>query len=82
MTKASFEKLIKKLSSLSKENEWVEFKRNNARPDEIGENISALSNSSALLRKQCGYIIWGIDGDDHALIGTNFLPHKTKVGNE
>lgn len=82
MTKSSFEKLIKKLSSLPKESEWVEFKKNNSRPDEIGENISALSNSLALLRKSCGYIIWGIDGDDQMIVGTTFLPRQAKIGNE
>lgn len=37
MTKDSFEKLIKKLSSFPKESEWVELKVNNSRPDEIGQ---------------------------------------------
>jgi predicted HTH transcriptional regulator len=82
MTEAKFEKLIKELSSLPAETEWVEFKKNQARPEEIGENASALANSAALLRKQCGYIVWGIEDVDHAIAGTGFKPRETKIGNE
>lgn len=82
MTSDKLAKLIKDLSGLPTETEWIEFKRNYARPDEIGENISALSNSTALLRKHCGFIIWGIEDDSHAIVGTDFLPRENKVGNE
>ena len=30
------------------ESEWIEFKHNNCNPDEIGENISAVSNAATL----------------------------------
>jgi len=82
MTNDRFMKLIRDLSSLSAETEWVEFKRNYVCPDEIGNNISALSNSSALLRKHCGYIVWGIEDASHTIVGTDFLPRKKKIGNE
>ena len=39
--------LLHELRQLPKETEWVEFKRNNAKPEEIGEYISALANSAA-----------------------------------
>jgi len=49
--------LLKELSSLPKETEWLEFKHNNADPKEIGEYISALSNSAALSGKVFGYLM-------------------------
>ena len=39
------------LLKLPDETEWVEFKHNNAEPQEIGEYISVLSNSAALVGK-------------------------------
>ena len=43
--------LLKTLIALPKECEWVEFKHNNANPEEIGEYLSALSNSAYLLQR-------------------------------
>ena len=57
--------LVRELCKLPNEAEWVEFKVNDADPDEIGEYISALSNSAALLAKPSAYLIWGIKNDDH-----------------
>jgi ATP-dependent DNA helicase RecG len=74
--------LVNELRMLPRETEWVEFKHNNADPSEIGEYISALSNSAALLGKPNAYLIWGIDDSSHAIIGTQFSPHQQKVGNE
>ncbi len=52
--------LLKELLSLPNETEWVEFKHNNDNPQEIGEYISALSNSAALSDKAFAYLVWGI----------------------
>lgn len=82
MTEAKLEKLIKELSSLPAETEWIEFKENKAEPQEIGENVSALANSAALFRKHCGYIVWGIEDVGYAIVGTGFKPRETKIGNE
>ncbi len=82
MTDGKFDKLIKELCDLSTETEWVELKKNNVDSQEIGENVSALANSAALLRKHCGYIVWGIEDAGHAIVGTTFKPRETKVGNE
>ena len=43
--------LVEELVKLSVETEWVEFKHNRADPEEIGEYISALANSAALVNK-------------------------------
>ncbi|MEM9243260.1 MAG: ATP-binding protein [Pseudomonadota bacterium] len=74
--------LINELRKLTNETEWVEFKRNNSKPDEIGEYLSALANSAVLYGKVAAYIIWGIDNDSHEIIGTHFKPGEIKVGNE
>src|SRR5690625_7648607 len=69
--------LLKELCSLPKETEWVEFKRN-ADVEAIGEYISALSNSAALIGKQNAYMVFGIDDDTHKIVGTKFKPSLQK----
>jgi len=80
--KKQFENLIRELIALPDETEWVEFKLNNSNPQEIGEYISALSNSATLIGKQCAYILWGIEDRTHDIVGTTFQPRKKKKGNE
>lgn len=74
--------LVRELAKLPHETEWVEFKINQAEPQEVGEYISALANSAALLGKRSAYLIWGIEDETHRLVGTSFRPSSTKVGNE
>lgn len=64
------------------ETEWVEFKVNYYEPQEIGEYISALSNSACLHQKDYGYLVFGVENKTHAVKGTTFKPKKKKVGNE
>ncbi|MCW8934898.1 MAG: putative DNA binding domain-containing protein [Gammaproteobacteria bacterium] len=66
--------LLRELCRLDKETEWVEFKHNNDDAPKIGEYISALANSAALIGKQSGYIVWGVDNESHDVIGTIFKP--------
>lgn len=63
------------------ENELIEFKENWFNKDELGEYISALSNSAAEFNAECGYIIWGINNDNHAIVGTIFDPNM-EIKNE
>ena len=72
-------RLLTSLRALPHETEWVEFKHNDAEPEETGEYISALSNSAALLGKEAGYIVWGIENQTHKVVGTSFKPHNRKV---
>jgi len=74
--------LVKELCKLPVESEWLEFKNNNTDPSIIGEYISALSNSAALLGKVSAYMIWGVDDLTHNITGTTFNPIQTKIGNE
>ena len=74
--------LIRSLCSLPSETEWVEFKTNNWKPDDIGERISALANSIVLHGKERGYIVWGVEDGIHRVVGAKFDIAREKVGNE
>ncbi len=83
MNQAELEQLLHELRSLPGETEWVEFKYNNTNPDEIGEYLSAISNSATLHLKTTGYIVWGIENSSHRVLGTTFRPRSQKgAGNE
>lgn len=77
-TKEYLTGLLKELLKLPKETEWVEFKHDNKNPELIGEYISALGNSAALLGKQCGYMVWGVENESHKVLGTTFNPKSMK----
>jgi len=47
------------------EQEWFE-------PNAVGEYISALANAAAYHGHDFGYLVWGIDNDTHAIVGTDF----------
>ncbi len=66
----------------SSETEWLEFKENNASPQDIGEYISALSNAAALWGRPYAYLIFGIKDDSHEVVGTSYDYRKVKQGNE
>ena len=74
--------LVRELCKQPAETEWLEFKQNNADPQEIGEYLSALANSAALCGKAFAYLVWGVEDGSHALVGTTFVPQTAKVGNE
>jgi ATP-dependent DNA helicase RecG len=77
-----FAALVNELRRLPHESEWVEFKCNNAAPDAIGEYISAIANTCALLGRSRGYVVWGVRDVDHGVEGTTFDPAATRKGNE
>ncbi len=74
--------LVRELCTLPRETEWVEFKVDNCDPSAIGEYISALANSAALVGKAFAYLLWGVRDDDRTIVGTTFDPHATRVGQE
>ena len=74
--------IVHDLRKLPAEAEWVEFKHNNDNPEEIGEYISALSNSAAFFGKTNAWMVWGIDNETHAILGTSFAPETAKRGGE
>ena len=61
---------------MNDEAEWFEFKDSMFKPDDIGEYISALSNSAAMEGEPFGYLIWGIDNSTHEYTNTKFNYQK------
>jgi predicted HTH transcriptional regulator len=82
MTNRELEILIKELVTLPKECEWAEFKLNNSNPQEIGEYISALSNSACYHKQNYAYLVYGVEDSTHKLVGTDFYPLMEKKGNQ
>lgn len=75
--------LVDNLRRLPRETEWVEFKVNQATdPEKIGEYLSALSNGAALNGKDAAYMLWGIEDDNQAIVGTGFKPAVAKKGGQ
>ena len=76
------QRIIHSLLAQPVETEWVEFKHNNDAPEEIGEYISAMSNSASLHGEEAGYILWGVEDGTKTVVGTKINPREAKVGNE
>lgn len=57
MTQQQLQDLLRTLLELGPEAEWIEYKTNMAKPEDIGEYISALSNAAALLGKEKAYVV-------------------------
>lgn len=66
--------LIKELCEYNTEKEWFEFKVNWFEPVELGEYISAISNSVAIVGRKEGFFVWGINDKTHEVEGTVFDP--------
>ncbi len=82
MNNPDLHNLLNKLIRLPKETEWIEFKYNFHSFDEVGQELSALSNGACLHNQNCGFLIFGIEDTTHAILGTDFIPSKKKKGNE
>lgn len=74
--------LIKDLTALPYECEWVEFKVSHASPDDIGEYISALSNSACYHKQPFGYLAFGVENESHRMVGTEFNSYQKVNGQE
>lgn len=70
--------LVDRLRGLPAETEWLEFKRNRTAPQAIGEYLSALANAACLANQPRGYLVFGIDDETHAVVGTKCDPYTTK----
>lgn len=74
--------LLTELLAYPKENEFLEFKVNQYEKEEIGKRISALANGAALVGKDYGYLVFGVEDQSHQVVGTSFQPTLFKIGNE
>lgn len=75
-------KLLDFITSEYNENEWIEYKHNFHSKEEIGERISALSNSACLNNEPYAYLIYGVEDGSKKITGTDFHALSQKVGNE
>ena len=82
MTSTDSVSLLARLLAEPRETEWLEWKENDCRPDDIGEYLSALANTAALHGKEAGYIVWGIRDNTREVVGTTFRPRTEKIGNQ
>ena len=73
--------VINECLSYGDEREWFEFKENFFIIDQIGEYISALSNSAAVLGRKNAYLIWGVNDKTHKIVGTN-IDYDKAINNE
>jgi len=62
----------------NKETVWIEFKENFHSKKEIGEWISALSNSSLLCNMPYGYMAYCINDNTLKVVGTDFYATRKK----
>lgn len=82
MTSEALLNTLLELLRLPREPDAVEFKSNLDEPKEIGEYISALANTAALLGRDRAWMVWGVADASHAVKGTAFDPFRRKVGNQ
>lgn len=71
--------IIKELVSCTSEEEWFEFKENWYDANGIGEYISSLSNTAAMLGKEQAYLIWGINNDTHYNLLAQLLSDDSQI---
>jgi len=62
--------------------EWIEFKQNNAKKEDVGQYIAALSNAALLNGRDKAYCVFGIADQSNNIVGTRFSATKAKVGNQ
>ena len=76
-----FNQIINELCAYEDEREWFEFKENKFDLNDIGEYISALSNSAAIIGKPYAYLVWGINNITHEITGT-IVNYQKEINNE
>jgi ATP-dependent DNA helicase RecG len=73
-------RLLLSLIALPRETEWLEFKQNRFSAEEFGRYVSALANAAILHDQPYGYLIYGIENETHAVVGTSVRLKEEKIG--
>lgn len=78
ITQNELKKLLFDLQKLSAETEWLEFKTvsKNFHFNDIGKYFSALSNEANLKRKECGWLVFGMEDKTRNIVGTKYRPRR------
>lgn len=74
--------LIDQLLAQGTETDWLEFKKDNFKPDMLGVRASALANAARLAGKDHAYMLWGIDDANASVMGTHFNPDVQKTNGQ
>lgn len=74
--------LLRRLLMEPTENDWLEFKQNNADPDRIGKWVSACANAAILASVERAYMVWGVEDKTKKLVGTTMNLSAMKQGGE
>ncbi|HEX2889912.1 ATP-binding protein [Vineibacter terrae] len=74
--------LLRNLCAEPHEREWLEFKVNYFKAEEIGEYACALANAAMLAGQPYGYLVFGVENESHKIVGTTVRLSSAKVGNE
>jgi ATP-dependent DNA helicase RecG len=74
--------LLLELLQLPKETEWLEFKqaKRNFHFDDLGKYFSALSNEANLKKKECSWLVFGVD-DNRNIIGSQYRKNRADLDN-
>ncbi len=72
----SVKDIVSELCAYNSEREWFEFKEDWFIATELGEYISAISNSAAIEGRNNGYFVWGVKDATHEITGTTFNPDQ------
>jgi ATP-dependent DNA helicase RecG len=72
---------LSQLLSLNSESEIVEFKEANNNFDfaKLGKYFSALSNEANLLKKECAWLVFGIEDKSHKIIGSKYREKRVDL---
>ncbi len=81
MTEQELHKKLKQLLSLQAENEIVEFKEAKSGYDfgKLGKYFSALANEANLQRADCAWLVFGVENNEHKIVGTNFRTKRSEL---
>lgn len=64
------------------ESGWLELKKNNLDPDELGSNVSALANGAMLAGKDRAFILYGVENGTKLPTGTDVRLETARKGGE
>ncbi|MCY7292525.1 MAG: ATP-binding protein, partial [Ferruginibacter sp.] len=83
MTEQALHKKLKLLQSLQAENEIVEFKeaKNGYDFGKLGKYFSALSNEANLQKASCAWLVFGVENNEHKIVGTKFRTKRSELDN-
>lgn len=83
MIEKDLHKKLNQLLSLQAENEIVEFKeaKNGYDFGKLCKYFSALANEANLQKADCAWLVFGIENNEHKVVGTNFRKKRNELDN-